>query len=61
MQRVPQVPQFELLVSSGVSQPFDMIPSQLPNPVLHEPRRQEPATHVGVALATRQTFAQLPQ
>ena len=34
-QTIPQPPQFELLLESGVSQPVEDLKSQSPNPVLH--------------------------
>ena len=44
----PQPPQL-VSVLSGVSQPFDTTPSQLPQPVAHETIWQLPVPHVEVA------------
>ncbi len=56
-QPVPHPPQF-VTVSSGVSQPLAMFPSQLPKPVLHIPNVHTPAGQVALARVNAQVVPQ---
>jgi len=47
----PQVPQFPVLVFVLVSQPFPLLPSQLPNPALHPTSWHVPVEQDAVAFA----------
>ncbi len=47
----PHAPQFDRLVESSVSQPFDGSPSQFANPALHAPITHAPVEHVAPAFA----------
>ncbi len=58
---VPQLPQFAAFVLRFVSQPFEAIPSQSPNPILHETIVQPPFEHPAVAFASMQTVPHAPQ
>jgi hypothetical protein len=49
VQLTMQLPQLRT-VSSGVSQPFESMPSQLPQPGSHGPSWHVPPTHTPVAL-----------
>lgn len=48
-QALPHVPQFAALERVSVSQPFALLPSQLPNPVVHETTAHAPAVQLAVA------------
>ena len=48
-QLLPQLPQFEVVLSA-VSHPLPVLPSQLPYPPLQLPNPQEPPLHVADAL-----------
>jgi hypothetical protein len=56
----PQTPQL-VLVFSWVSQPFEVTPSQLPQPAVHEAIWQAPVLQADVALASAQATPQVPQ
>ena len=56
----PHPPQCESVVSD-CSQPFALLPSQLPKPLLHVVIVQVPLTHAAPALAKAHTFPQPPQ
>ncbi len=60
-QRLPQPPQFEVVVSAA-SQPFALIPSQLPKPAVHATTPHDPLEHVCEATFGRaHARPQLPQ
>jgi hypothetical protein len=54
LQALPQVPQLEMLVCVLVSHPFELMPSQLPQPALHVPSAQVPLAHDSLAFARSQ-------
>jgi hypothetical protein len=58
---VLQAPQFDRLVFVFVSHPFELLPSQLPNPALHVPSVHTPAGQVSDAFARLQATLQSPQ
>jgi hypothetical protein len=58
---VPQAPQLPVLLLRSVSQPFASLPSQLPQPWLHEEIWQLPVAHVAVALARLHGAPHVPQ
>ena len=53
LQPCPQEPQWAVAVIRSVSQPLTLLPSQSPQPTLHE-NPQAPAAQVAVALAKTQ-------
>src|SRR5262245_31723907 len=57
----PHLPQFLTSLASEASQPLAALPSQLPNPALHEPTAHWAPTHAGTPLATLQGRPQAPQ
>lgn len=57
----PHVPQCERLVAVLTSQPLVLMPSQLPQPVLHPTSVQVPSPQDSVALARSQTAPHVPQ
>ncbi len=59
-QLVPQPPQFTSVVSD-VSQPFELVPSQLPKPAEHDPSVQVPAGQLSLALSSAHATPQPPQ
>ena len=61
VQGLPQAPQLERLLVVLVSQPFEALPSQLPNPALQDPSVQVPLGQVVLALASEQAALQSPQ
>lgn len=61
VQTVPQAPQFVGLVVVFVSQPFDVVPSQLPHPVEQDAIVHALLTHVSLALGRLQTVPHAPQ
>jgi hypothetical protein len=50
-QACPHVPQFALVVLRLVSQPFETVPSQLPQPAVHEAMPHVPPVQAGVPFA----------
>jgi hypothetical protein len=60
VQALPQAPQLVALLVVLVSQPFDAVPSQLPQPTLHE-IEQAPAVQEGVPLTEEHAEPQAPQ
>jgi hypothetical protein len=60
VQAVPQPPQLEALLVVFVSQPLPTLPSQLPQPVLHE-IEQAPREHAAVPLVLEHAAPQAPQ
>jgi hypothetical protein len=59
---LPHAPQCELLVVTGVSQPFSALPSQLPQPASHAPSPHVPPAHAAVPCAgAGHALPQLPQ
>jgi hypothetical protein len=61
VQLFPHEPQLVIVVFVFVSQPFEALPSQLPNPELHVPRVHTPDGHVSLAFARLQAVLQSPQ
>ena len=57
---VPQLAQFVSVVSD-VSQPFELVPSQLPKPLEQLPSVHTPPGQLSVALSRAHTAPQLPQ
>jgi hypothetical protein len=60
VQVVPHVPQL-VSVFKGVSQPFEAMPSQLPQPGAHDATLHVPVAHVAVALGSEQVTPHEPQ
>jgi hypothetical protein len=62
-QRIPHPPQFiTSLLRTSVSQPFNAMPSQSPNPVAQAPTTQCDAAHAGTpTFASAHAFAHEPQ
>jgi hypothetical protein len=61
LQAEPHVPQFSALVCVFTSQPFEAMPSQLPNPALHVPSVHVPEAHEALAFAGAHGAPQAPQ
>jgi hypothetical protein len=60
-QGAPQAPQLVLLVCVLVSQPFAALPSQLPNPALHDTSWHVPVAQEALPLVIAQAVPQAPQ
>ena len=60
VQAPPHEPQFATLIWVFVSQPFDKVPSQLPNPESHA-MAQDPTEQLAVPFTLLQSVPQLPQ
>lgn len=56
-----QLPQWAASVVRLISQPFEAVPSQSPNPELHPATAHVPVAHVAVAFGRLQGIPQAPQ
>jgi hypothetical protein len=61
LQAAPQAPQWLTLEAVFVSQPFAVLPSQLPQPLLHAPGVQMPVAQDAAALGNEQGVPHVPQ
>jgi hypothetical protein len=57
----PHIPQLVVSLAVAVSQPSVSLPLQLAKPVLHDPMRQVPCVHAGVAFVRAQRTPHAPQ
>ena len=60
-QRLPQPPQWAVFVAKSASQPFAVLPSQLPKPLLHVIDAHTPPEQVGVPFVASQRLPHAPQ